>query len=97
MIDYLTVEESIGDYKYMLVDHFTKRAVAVPTRDQTAETAAAALCKKVILIYGCPTQLHTDQGACFEGKIIEELCRLYQIWKTRTSPIILRAMEPVNL
>lgn len=27
-----------------------------------------------------------SQGACFEGKVIEELCHLYQIWKTQTTP-----------
>lgn len=43
MMDNLTVEESLRGYKYMLimVDHFTKLAVAVPTWNQTAETVAA--------------------------------------------------------
>ncbi|XP_069840942.1 uncharacterized protein [Dendropsophus ebraccatus] len=88
MMDYLTVGESPRGYKYLLVmvDHFTKFAVAVPTRDQTAESAAQCLWKNFILPYGCPTQLHSDQGACFEGRVIEELCRLYQIRKTRTTP-----------
>lgn len=75
MIDYLMVEELFQGYKYFLVivDHLTKLAVAVLTRDQTAKTAATVLWKKVILIYGCPTQLHSDQGACFKGKGIEKL------------------------
>lgn len=74
-MDFLTVGLFQG-YMYLLdgVDHFTKLAVAVPIRDQTAQTAVAALWKRFILIYGYPTQLHSDQGACFEGKVIEELC-----------------------
>lgn len=79
IIDYLTVEESIWGYNILLiiVDHFTKFAVAVPTQDRMAETAALAVWKNFILAYSCPAHVHPDQGACFEGKVIE-LCRLYQ-------------------
>lgn len=61
-----------------------KLALAVST-NQTAETVAAALWKRFILFYGYLTQLHSDQGAFFKGKLIDELCQLYQIRKTRTT------------
>lgn len=57
----------------VIVDHFTKLAVVVPTRDQTAESDAEALWKKFILIYGCTAQLHSVQGASFEGRLSQAI------------------------
>lgn len=56
MMDYLTMEELLRGYKYLLVivDHFTKMVVAVPIQDQMDESAAEAQWKKFILAYGCP-------------------------------------------
>ena len=44
-MDYLTLEMSKGGYQNILVltDHFTKDAVAIPTKNQTTKTTAEAL------------------------------------------------------
>lgn len=88
MIDYLLVGQSSRGPQYCLVmiDHFSKFAVVTPTRDQTAESAARAICQDFIRVYGCPKRIHSDQGACFQGKVMEELHRLYGIEKSRTTP-----------
>lgn len=88
MIDYILIGQSVSGHQYCLVmtDHFTKFSVAVPTRDQTAESAARAVCQHFIQVYGCPKRIHSDQGACFQGKLMEELCRLYGMEKSRTTP-----------
>ncbi len=36
--------------------------------------------------FGIPRQLHSDQAADFQAKVIEEICHLLQIRKTRTTP-----------
>ena len=62
--DYLTLEPSRGGISNILVitDHFTKYAMAIPTRNQTAKTTAEAFYNYFILNFGIPTRLHSDQG-----------------------------------
>ncbi|KAM4031919.1 uncharacterized protein ACNLHF_019304 [Anomaloglossus baeobatrachus] len=88
MIDYVQIGYSASGHSYCLVmtDHFTKYAVAVPTIDQTAESAAEAVCKHFIQVFGCPKRIHSDQGACFQGTLMTELYQLYGIERSRTTP-----------
>ncbi len=77
-MDFLTLEPSKGGISNVLVvtDHFTKFAVAIPTRNQTAKTTAEAFYEHFVLRYGIPTRIHSDQGGNFESGLIKELCEL---------------------
>ncbi|XP_063820175.1 uncharacterized protein LOC135062022 [Pseudophryne corroboree] len=88
MIDYVLIGESVSGHQYALVmtDHFTKFTVVVPTRNQTAESATRAIVEHFIRQYGCPERIHSDQGACFQGQLMERLCQLYGVQKSRTTP-----------
>ncbi len=87
-MDFLTLEMSKGGFQHILVitDHFTKYAVAVPTKNHTAKTTADAIFYNFISHYGFPYRLHSDQGANFESKVIRELCIMSGMSKSRTTP-----------
>ena len=72
-------------YIVVITDYLTKYVLAVPTRDQTAETIAAVLMDK-FLEYGLPEKLITDNGTNFRSKLVEELCRLMKISRLFTTP-----------
>ena len=87
-MDYLTIEPCKGGVQNILVmtDHFTKFAVAVPTRNQTAKTTADVFFNHFVMPYGLPMKIHSDQGANFMSKLLQELCCLTGISKSRTTP-----------
>ena len=87
-MDFLSIEPDSKNTKDILVitDHFTKYAVAIPTRDQKASTVAKSLWEHFLVHYGFPERLHSDQGRDFESHTIRELCSLLGIRKVRTSP-----------
>ncbi|GFS20469.1 Pol polyprotein [Elysia marginata] len=85
--NFLKLDMSKGGIQYVLVitDHFTRFAQAVPTRNMSARTTAAALLG-FIQTFGVPKRLHSDQGANFKSKTIHELCNLLGIRKSRITP-----------
>lgn len=87
-VDFLSLEPARSGRCNILVmmDHFTRYAVAVPTMDQTAVTTARALWEHFIQQFGGFDQLHSDQGPNFESRVIKELCGLYDIRKSHTTP-----------
>ena len=58
----------------------------LPSQTKKPGTVATALIENVFSLFGLPRQLHTDQGRNFESKLIEELCKAFDIDKTRTTP-----------
>ena len=87
-LDFLKLDPGCGNVEDVLVmtDSFTKYAIAVPCRDQAAPTVARVLRDRWFAHYGVPAQIHTDQGRNFESRLIHELCSLYGISKTHTTP-----------
>ena len=87
-IDFLSLEPSKGGYENILVitDHFTRYALAIPTRNQLAKTTAQALFDHFIVHYSFPERLHSDRGQNFESRVIQELCKISGLKKSRTTP-----------
>lgn len=74
-----------NQYLLMMVDQFTKWIECVPLPSQTAEVTARAAVDHFFSRFGCPLQVHTDQGRNFESSLFQEICKLLQITKTRTT------------
>ena len=74
--------------RYVLVveDYFTKFVNLYSLPNQTAQTVARCLFEDYVLVHGVPERLHTDQGRQFEAEVIQSLCQLLGITKTRTTP-----------
>lgn len=86
-MDFLTLEPARGIGNILVItDHYTKYALAIPTKNQTAKTTAEVFYNQFIVNYGIPTRIHSDQGANFESEIIKELCKLTNMEKSRTTP-----------
>jgi transposase InsO family protein len=48
-------------------------------------TSCTNVCKR-FYVYGVPERLHSDHGRNFESDVIRQLCKLYQIARSRTTP-----------
>lgn len=83
---------------YILVmgDYFTKWVDGVPIRYQKASTVTQKLIERIISIFGAPMQILSDQGRSYESDIFREICKIFGIEKTRTTPIDPNQMDKSN-
>ncbi|MCG7878425.1 MAG: transposase family protein, partial [Candidatus Thiodiazotropha endolucinida] len=66
-------------------DYFTKLTELYPLPNITARTVADYLFRGWIKRYGCPREIHSDQGRQFESALFKEVCALLQIKKTKST------------
>ena len=88
-IDIINVCDPTPDgYRYILViaDYFSKWTEAFPIKDTYADTVVDVLVDKIILCFGMPLVIHSDQGREFENGLMKPLCSLLGCVKTRTAP-----------
>lgn len=73
-MDFTILEPSHNGLENVLVmtDILSKFSVAIPTRDQRASTVAQVL--------------HSDQGHSFESSLIQQLCCMYGVTRSHTTP-----------
>ena len=73
-------------YILVMVDQFTKWVELAPLPAQNAELTAGAFLKHFVSTFGCPLEVHTDQGRNFESDLFQAFCKVLEITKTRTTP-----------
>lgn len=86
-IDFTILERASSGHENVLIvtDVFSKFTQAYPTLDQKAKSVVKVLTEKWFYTYGVPQRLHSDQGRCFEGELLHQLCTLYGVQKSRTT------------
>jgi len=73
-------------YILTCLDSFTKWAEAFPLRTKEAEPIARILAEKVFCRFGAPLSILSDQGKEVDGRIMNEVCRLFDVDMIRTTP-----------
>ena len=68
-----------------VADHFSKYAATYCVPNHIAEIVACDLMQGWISTKGTPYEILTDQGTEFESKLFQELCRVMNTDKIRTS------------
>ena len=87
-MDYLCLEPSKGNIENVLAitDHFTRYALAYPSKTQTAQATARILWNNFICHCGFPEKFISYQGRKFESDLIKELCKIAGVQKLHTTP-----------
>ena len=70
----------------VITDHFSKYTETFALPDQKAATIPEVLVNKWFHVHGEPQEIHSDQGTNFNSELIKQVCELYGITKTRTTP-----------
>jgi hypothetical protein len=82
----LPITERGNRYVLVIGDYHTKWLEAFPLPNQEAKTVARCFVEQFACRFGMPDQLHSDQGRQFESAIFGEMCKLFHIYKSRTTP-----------
>lgn len=59
---------------------------AYPLPNQYSHIVAEKLVNEFVSRFGIPLEIHTDQGTNFQSNLFQELCRLLDIHKTKSTP-----------
>ena len=63
----------------VMMNHFTRYALAVVTKDQMAKTVVKVFYEHFIAVFGVPAKLLSDRGVNFTSALVEELCSAFSI------------------
>ena len=79
-------KKSSARYILVMSDLLTKYAMTVALQDMTAATVVNTIIDEWIMNFGAPDVIHTDQGTNSNMELRQDICRIFIIEKTRTTP-----------
>ena len=82
----IKTSSSGNKYVLMVICQFTKWIEAYALPDQMTATTVSALVNNFFARFGCPLQIHSDQGSNFTSDLFQAVCNLLEVTKTRTTP-----------
>lgn len=77
----LPMSENGSKYLFVAIDYFSRFCILQPMTDKKAETVASVIFNEIITTFSTPRTIITDNGSEFNNKILEELCRIFNIKK----------------
>ena len=80
-----TVTTKGNRYILTFQDDLTKFVVAVPIPTQDAETVAREFVGNIVLTFGLPESVLTDQGSNFLSAVFQNVCKLLRIRRVHTT------------
>lgn len=86
-MDILELSKCDDGYRYVLlmVDSMTRWMEAIPLKSQEATEVASVIYRDLICRYGAPRTLVSDLGKSFLARVVQALCKLFQIKRHHTS------------
>lgn len=80
--------KSSGGHSWILVstNYFTKCVEAIPTKNSTTKVATNFIRNNIIVRFGCPKTIVSDNAMCFRSKEYENFCDKYVITRSTSSP-----------
>ncbi|CAC5405631.1 unnamed protein product [Mytilus coruscus] len=78
--------EDGNKYIFVVSDYYTKWTESFAMPNIEAKTVAKIIVEEVIVRFGVPHWIHSDQGRQFESLLFQEMCRILNIKKKRTTP-----------
>ena len=87
-IDFTKAYITKGSKENILVitDAFSKYSQEFVTDNQKSFTVAKILVQKWFSVFRIPARIHSDQGMSFNNEIISNLCKIYSIRQSTTTP-----------
>lgn len=83
----------------MATDYCTRYVIAQAISDETANTVAQFIIRKIVCLHGAPQRILTDSGKAFRSKLIVELCqqlRAKHVFSTHYHPQTNGLVERMN-
>ena len=74
------------DMGLMMCDQLTKWLECAAIPDQSTEKVAKHFLECFITTFGCPLEVHSDQGSNFQSNLFQAMCGALKIAKTRITP-----------
>ena len=81
-----TTSASGNTYILTMIDQFTKWVECAPIPAQSADIIAHKFLVHFVTTFGCPLEVHSDQGQNFTSNLFKAFCHAMGIAKTRTTP-----------
>ena len=86
-MDFIGPLPSVSENRYILVlvDEYSRYPFAFPCKDMETETVKIHLLS-LFALFGSPSCIHSDRGAQFESKALQDFLFQHGVLKSRTTP-----------